>query len=633
MTRRLSLCLLLTAAVSAQTPTPPKPAQTPAVHETTPGQPATVPTLHANTRLVIVDVVVSDAKGNPVHKLTQSDFMLSEGGKPQTISHFEEHTALSVVDNAKLPPMPKLEPGVFTNYTPAPPAGAINVLLLDALNTPMQDQAFVRQQMLKYLRQPRPGARMAIFGLATQLHMLQGFTSDPDLLRKAIDSKKNLAKGSPLLDDPVSGNTYGVDTLSDQVSDAMGNAPGAATVVAQMQQFEAEQATFQLQLRAQYTLDAMNALGRYLASIPGRKNLIWFSGSFPINVLPDGDLTDPFAAMMSMEDEYRETVNLLARAQVSVYPIDARGLMPPPMFTAANSGAKYAKSPTAMTKDTQKFSTQTAAEHGTMMQMADDTGGKAFLNTNGLAEAVQQAVDAGSNYYTLTYTPTNKEWKGDYRKIQIKLEESGYSLAYRKGYYADDPDAPPSKHTPNKSAATAPVTPFDPLHVAMMFGGPDPTQITFAVRIVPVTGQPEPTLAEGTHAEPKVSGPYKRYIVQFSADPHAVTVTTLPDGKHHVDLEFLTFVYNDQGVLMTTTGNRITADIPQATYLAMIKSGVQYRQEISVPAKGGDYFMRLGVRDSPTDRVGALELPVDSLAHLKPVSEPAAPAAGSAVKH
>jgi VWFA-related protein len=634
MTRRLSLCLLVTAAATAQTPPPATtaPAPAPPVHETMPAQPTTIPTLRANTRLVVVDVVVSDAKGNPVHKLTQSDFMLSEGGKPQTISHFEEHAALSVVDNAKLPPMPHLEPGTFTNYTPAPSDGAINVLLLDALNTPMQDQAFVRQQMLKYLRQPRPGARMAIFGLATQLHMLQGFTSDPDLLRKAIDSKKNLAKGSPLLDDPVSGNTYGVDTLSDQMSDALGNSPGAATVVANIQQFEAEQASFQTMLRAQYTLDAMNALGRYLASIPGRKNLIWFSGSFPINILPDGDLTDPFAAMMSMEDEYRETVNLLARAQVSVYPIDARGLMPLPMFTAANSGAKYAKNPSAMSKDNQKFFTQTAGEHGTMLQMADDTGGKAFINTNGLAEAVQKAVDAGSNYYTLTYTPTNKEWKGDYRKIQVKLEESGYTLAYRKGYYADDPDAPPSKHTPNKSAATAPVTPFDPLHVAMLWGGPDPTQITFAARIVPVTGVPEPTLAEGTRAVPKTSGPYIRYIVQFSADPHAVTATTLPDGKHHIDLEFLTFVYNDQGVLIATTGNRITADIPQGAYLAMMKGGMQYQQEVSVPAKG-EYFMRLGVRDSATDHVGALELPVDSVARLKPLSEQAAPAVGAAVKH
>jgi VWFA-related protein len=579
-----------------------------------------VPTLRANSRLVVVDVVVADAHGNPVHHLKQSDFSLLEGGKPQTVSHFEEHAPLSVVDSAKLPPMPKLQPGVFTNYTPAPPAGAINVLLLDALNTPMTDQAFVRQQMIKYLRQPRPGARMAIFGLNTQLHMLQGFTSDPDLLRQAIDGKKNLGKSSALLDDPVSGNTYGVDTLSDTLSDSLGNTPGAASVVAALQQFEAQTASFQTMLRARYTLDAMNALARYLTGIPGRKNLIWFSGSFPLNIMPDGDLTDPFAAVDSAQDEYRETVNLLARAQVSVYPIDARGLMPPPMFTVANSGAKYARNPTAMAKDNTKFFNDTAAGHATMQQMADDTGGKAFLNTNGLAEAVQKAVDAGSSYYTLTYTPSKGDWKGDYRRIQIKLEQPNCTLSYRRGYYADDPDAPPSAKLPDKAVATAPAAPFDPLRLAMLWGGPDPTQIVFAASIHPATGQPESALAEGVRAAPRVSGPWKRYVVRFNAQPHDIAAPAMADGSRHVDLHFLTYVYDTQGQLITAAQKRVAANIPAAAYASMLKSGIPYRQEISLPAKG-DFFIRLGILDQATNRVGALQLSVDSVSHLKPLSE------------
>jgi VWFA-related protein len=579
-----------------------------------------VATLRANSRLVVVDVVVADAHGNPVHHLKQSDFSLLEGGKPQTVSHFEEHAPLSVVDSAKLPPMPKLQPGVFTNFTPVPQGGAINVLLLDALNTPLADQAFVRQQMIKYLRQPRPGVRMAIFGLNTQLHMLQGFTSDPDLLRQAIDGKKNLGKSSALLDDPVSGNTYGVDTLSDTLSENLGNSPGAAAVVAAVQQFEAQTASFQTMLRARYTLDAMNALGRYLSGIPGRKNLIWFSGSFPLDIMPDGDLANPFAAMDSAQDEYRETVNLLTRAQVSVYPIDARGLMPPPMFSAANSGAKYARSPTAMAKDNTKFFNDTAAEHATMQQMADDTGGKAFLNTNGLAEAVQKAVDAGSSYYTLTYTPTKGDWKGDYRKIQIKLEQPDYTLSYRRGYYADDPDAPPSKSTPNKAVATAPTAPFDPLHLAMLWGGPDPTQIIFAAGIYPSTGQTETSLAEGVQAAPKVSGPWKRYVVKFNAEPYDITAQVMADGSRHVDLRFLTYVYDTQGQLMTVAEKHIAANIPAAAYASMLKGGIPYVQQISVPAKG-DYFLRLGILDSASNRVGALELSVDAVSHLKPLSE------------
>src|SRR6202040_835201 len=109
--------------------------------------------------------------------------------------------------------------------------------------------------------------------------------------------------------------------------------------IANMRQFEAQQQSFQLQLRVKYTLDAMSQIARYLSSIPGRKNLIWFSGSFPISVLPDttGNLPDPFAVVADYEKEFRDTVNLLARSQVAVYPVDARGLTNAPVYDAATS--------------------------------------------------------------------------------------------------------------------------------------------------------------------------------------------------------------------------------------------------------------------------------------------------------
>ena len=74
-------------------------------------------------------------------------------------------------------------------------------------------------------------------------------------------------------------------------------------------------------MRQLYTHAAMNQLARCIVSIPGRKNLIWLSGSFPLNILPDGELTDPFSVAANAKDDYRETTNLLARSQVAVYPI------------------------------------------------------------------------------------------------------------------------------------------------------------------------------------------------------------------------------------------------------------------------------------------------------------------------
>jgi len=578
-------------------------------------------TLKANTRIVVVDVVVTDSKQNAIRNLKATDFSLSEKNETQTISHFEEHTAQTVGTAAKMPPMPKLEAGTFTNYSVAPSDGPLNILLLDSLNTPMKDQAVVRDQMMKYLQAPRPGTRMAVFGLSSRLHLLQGFTSDPELLRAVVNGKKSSATASPLMDNAVSGDTVGSERPMDSMIDQLGNMPGMADVAAQMQQFQAEQQAMQTMLRTRYTLDALNLLGRYLSGFPGRKNLIWFSGSFPVNILPDADLKDPFSVEASMEDEFHETINLLSRSQVAVYPIDARGLMTAPMLDASNSGSKYARNPGAFGKDQTKFFQQTADEHSTMQQMAHDTGGRAFVNTNGLKEAVEKAVDAGSNYYTLVYTPTNKNWKGDFRKIEVKLAQQGYTLSYRRGYYADDPDAHVSAARKEAAATTAP---HDPLRSAMQWGGPDPTEILFKAGILPASNSTEAELAKGNQASPKATGPYRRYVVSIVADPTAITFVDAGNGLHHIDMQFLSFVYGSDGSMATSVGRRVVADLSPDQYKGLMQVGVRYIQEISVPANG-EYFLRVGLQDVASQRVGALEVGIESVSKLKPLSQQVSP--------
>jgi hypothetical protein len=130
------------------------------------------------------------------------------------------------------------------------------------------------------------------------------------VLKDAVDHKMS-ARGSNLLEDPMGDNQdrlNGSDLLSDL-------GPRLDQVVANMQQFEADSQALQLQLRAQYTLDAMNALAHYLQNFPGRKNLIWFSGSFPISILPNPNIANGFSAMQLNAEEFRETTNLLAKAR------------------------------------------------------------------------------------------------------------------------------------------------------------------------------------------------------------------------------------------------------------------------------------------------------------------------------
>jgi VWFA-related protein len=614
-------CTFICLTITAQTQTTPQ--QSPQSATTQQSPKSGVPTLHAGTQLVVVDVVVTDKNHKPIHGLKESDFTLTEENVPQTIKHFEEHTALTPADATKFPAVPAMPPGVFTNYAPQPVNGAVNILLLDTLNTPLKDQMFVRQQLLAFLNSAPPGTRIAIFGLTTHLIFLQGFTSDLALLKAVASAKPG--KTSPLLDDSVGGGGI-QNSMADDIED-MGGDP---TIVANLRQFDAETQSFQIQLRAKYTLDAMSQLARYLSSIPGRKNLIWFSGSFPISILPDttGTLTDPFAATADSEEEFRNTINLLARSQVAVYPIDARGLFSSQVFNAATS-RNYSGSPARMQQDLDKFSTDTTSEHSTMQEMADATGGHAFYNTNGLSQAVMSAITDGSNFYTLTYTPTNSESNGKFRKIKVQLARQGINLAYRHGYYADAPDkAPPSiQGQPGKSGvADAAVTtgtpnPMQGLRGAVTRGSPTPTEILMKVAVLPLElpTQTEDNPAPNNVLTEKVHGPFHRYVVSYAINPSDITFIRAADGKIHAGFELAIFVFNPDGTLVNRVTNTLHIDSTLDEIKKNVSQGIQYRQEISAPAKG-EYFLRIIVHDLPRDRFGAVEVATSEVRKLPPAT-------------
>jgi VWFA-related protein len=585
--------------------------------QTAPSPGAQTTTIRTSSDLVVVDVVASDSQQNPVHKLTAADFTVTEDGKPQTVKIFEEH---QTQPSAPLPPAPKLAPGMFTNFSIAPENGALNILLLDKLNTPMDAQMVVRDQVLKYLKEMPPGTRVAIFSLTTELRLLQGFTSNPEVLRALVEGKKGNGGGSPLMNNAMEGDAPGADDpMLDTMTDTLGNDPDAAMMIASFQQFEADQAAFQIQLRQRYTLDAFNQLARYMSALPGRKNLIWFSGSFPISILPDPDLQNPFANVASAEDEFRQTVDLLARSQVAVYPIDARGLMVNPTMSATQSGSTMSRKPNGFANASSKFFQQTSDEHGTMEQMAQDTGGKAFVNTNGLKEAVEKAIESGSNYYTIAYTPTDHKWNGNYRKIQVKLDRPGVALAYRRGYFADDPNGPAQKSQPQNAKPDP--NQYSALRAAMLHGGPEPTELIFAASVRAASTDTEAALVPGNLAVKKVSGPYRRYAITFMANPRELNWTVTSDGAHRCTLEFMTFVYDGDGTRINVQINGVGAAIPEARFASVQNGNIKYVQQISVPAKG-DYYLRLGMRDVDSDHVGAVELPVDAVAKLPPIAVP-----------
>jgi VWFA-related protein len=580
------------AAQQTSTPAPAAPANSPST-----AQPAVTYKVAAQT--VIFDVVVTGPDGKPVTGLGKDDFSVLEDHKPQTLTYFEPHTAADVAADA-IPKLPAMPPGVYINFPAAPTTSAVNVLLLDALNTPMKDQMYVRQAMVRYLKGLPPGTRIAIFTLASRLRMVQGFSSDSSVLLAAIDDKKHrqLAEQSALLN--IERDQALIDS---QVSDVGRLAPGGQTSqgFANLQQFNADMASFQVDLRVRITLDALADIGRYLAPVPGRKNLIWFSGSFPLNINADPDLADPFMSMRNYSDEVKSTTNLLSAARVAVYPVDARGLMTIPMYDASNSGAKYVGNPGAFSKDLLNFAANTAAEQATMEQIAEETGGRAIYNSNDLKGALASVVANGANYYTLAYTPANNKWDGRFRRIKVQLARSGYRLQYREGYFADGPDDSVND-TASKSEAH---------FIALMAHGlPDFSQLLYKVHVHAADPQP----AAGAEAAGEVKtlkGPATRYVIEYAALTRDLKFQVTPDGLHHGAIRIAAAAFDRDGNELNAISQELELNLRPETYATFQRVGLQYKQELDLPA--GEIYLRTGIFEESTGKIGTLEISLPAI--------------------
>ena len=241
--------------------------------------PAPAAQYRSTTRAVAVDVVV-DKGDDPVSGLHQQDFQLLEDGKPQVIDFFEEHTGAT---KRAAPVLPKMPATVYTNLPSVPQDDTVNVLLLDALNTDVRDQVYVHNQIVDFLKKMPPGMRAAIFTLGSKLRMVQGFTTDSAALHAALnDPKYGVVPEKPYQSHSLSNKMADVKHMDD----ALMVSPGLAEAV---QSFQRDFASYQGSQRVSMTLDALQALARFLGGVPGRKNLIWFSSSFPVTMIPDPD--------------------------------------------------------------------------------------------------------------------------------------------------------------------------------------------------------------------------------------------------------------------------------------------------------------------------------------------------------
>lgn len=590
-TRRILAFLLSLVFVSTQVPLP---AQT-ATSSTT--------TIKTKVRLVQVDVVVTNDKGDPIVGLKKEDFEVLEDGKPQTLSTFEEHRGAPMTQ-LQLPPMPR---GVYTNFPVVQAADSVNVILLDALNTPNRDQVFVRQQMLKYLKAIPPNTRVAIFTLASQLRMLQGVTTDSSQMLAALNGTKGLQQ-SPLLasDAENDANQHFVDFLEqeEQGSGPKNLAQAAVDPIQVAKQFIADTGTVQAEERISLTLEALQALARYLAEVPGRKNVIWFSGSFPAVVFSDPDLPDPFNIATSFLEDIRKTNNLLAAAQLAIYPVAAEGLAGDLVYEANAKEIGQKRPSMAMrdqVKQMQTGETSRDLNHSSMEFVAQDTGGQAFYNTNNLNNVLAHVVANGTHYYAISYAPTNATMDGKFRRIQVKLGSGKGTLAYRRGYYADE-----------VSALTAGLKPdSDPLVPLVARNLPDYSQILYKVLVQPLNPQP-PADAAHIGSNTDLKGPFTRYGIDFAISLRDLKLDPGADGTQHGNIEVALAAYDRAGkpVNLVITKGDVNLDSKE-----MQKGGLQIHKEIDVPKEY--VFLRTGVYDLNASTVGTLGMPLTDAAAAK----------------
>jgi len=598
------------------------------------------PTIRTASNLVVVDVVVSD-DGKPVKGLQRQAFHILEDGQEQTVKVFEEHSSSDASHPQAMPPLP---PNTNSDFPETTVSSAANVLLLDALNTPLKDQMYVRQQMIEYLKNIPGGSRIAIFTLASKLRIVQGFTADRGPLLAALTDKRNAPGVSPTLPNPD-------DATPVNLVNGMKDVGASSQAIASLKEFQADQQAFQMDLQVQLTLDALNQLAGYLGGIPGRKNLIWFSGSFPLSLDPDVSLNDnasasgarnnqsratsggEFSVARDYADQLKATSDLLTASRVSVYPVDARGLFPPSMFNAANPNANYSGAshgapstpnaggrsaggvrtrnpasggkgnPNAFGNDSAKFVQTTAAEHATMQEIAQETGGQAFYDSNAIKAALATAIENGQNYYTLAYIPDDTKFDGKFRRIQVKLPDQSHQLAYRQGYFAD----PPGAHSSN--------APLSASAGAIQRGAPPSSQILFKVRVLP---SDDPALY-GLQSEPgpaglmanKLTGAVKRYWLDYAADMHRVAMNVGSDGLHHMSVEFVALAYDRDGKILNVANRAFNLNLQPEQFNRILQAGLPLHQEIDIPA--GEVYLRVAVHDLLTDRIGSVEIPLPAL--------------------
>jgi VWFA-related protein len=602
----LNLCralVIATVAVRAQTPATPNA-----------GQDEAPTVLQMTVRRVVLDVVVTDAKGAPVPGLAEGDFKVTEDETAQKIVAFDAVGFSEGMDYVPptLPPQPV---GTYINLPATPEKGPLYVLLYDLvnmdsadqMNTPMDHSAqlFARKQLIKFIESKPEGTRFAIFVRSDGLHLVQGFTADKALLYRAVDPHNPKAHIPVVF---LNGENFG---RGDRIS----------------------------------ALDTLHSIATYLDGLSGRKNLIWFASQFPLSLFAAD--TDG----VNFQEETKATLDLLAHDQIALYPVDDRGVPyqdshaqignSPHSDTVTSPQEAGSGGPTVSGGGGNSPSTSSSFVQGssvvndsfnTMDGIARETGGQAFYGFNDVAQELVKATEGGEMYYTLAYAPTNLNYNGKVRNIHVALTKKGYALSYRRSYYgtetkqaavtatADEYAVPVVRKandakTPLKGSVAVNVV-KDSLSANMEYGAPEEHQLVFVVEAQTV-GAP----SEGTTEQMAELATEPAYFKSRRKSAAVVPLSPIPlqkdvfsfniptrqfTGERSLNLELAAAAYDAEGRLMNAFVRIAKKDLEETPGAADSLPFFRVEQELEVPV--GAASLRVAVRDATNDRTGAMEI-------------------------
>ncbi len=496
-------------------------------------------------------VVVTDKSGEPVKDLTSADFTVTDDGHRQKVQLFVQDT------NEPLPPPAQpLPPNTNTNQILQQPGAAQNVtvVLLDGLNTDSDDQAYAKKLAVKFLRQVKPQDRYAIYTLGHDLRVLQDFT----------------------------GNSSAPSTPAQfQAGDARTDAILADT-------FQRD-ADYGIQVRVNLTSKALVAISNHLSALPGRKNLLWVSGSFPFSVRPEDVAdTEKMAAHVTapgsselvplqLEEQVAKAAEALDSADLAVYPVDATGRAfgEAPQHGGAGSGTNINRM--SLPKDNQGTN---YTKLDIMDELARRTGGKAFYNTSDITVSLRDAIADSRLTYDIGYYPENVKWDDGFHRVDVKVSRPDVSVRTREGYYA----------------ALSPTVKPDALQIAVTAAAQSPldaTKIPLTVRVVP------------TDAAAAFGGTPRGLNVSF--DPKSIYFENA-DGKYTGTFEIAYVQLDDTGKIIRGKEKVFPLSLSPDQYAQFSNNQVEVTETLWIlPATT---HFRVILSDASTGNVGSVTVPI-----------------------